>query len=107
VETWTLNNTTSATTSPKLDTPLTVYLLYNDQEFKYRQDDTRTTDHQHCDAPDLRTPNPSLPRTPGPMSNSIQLYLAVFMELISFPEKIQKDVVPVVSKSSRQRQDTS
>lgn len=30
------------------------------------------------------------------MSNDAQLYLAVFMELISFPEKIQKEVVPVV-----------
>ncbi|KAL1656596.1 hypothetical protein SLS61_001062 [Didymella pomorum] len=29
------------------------------------------------------------------MSNIVQLYLAVFMELVSFPEKIQKEVVPV------------
>lgn len=37
--------------------------------------------------------------TPGPMSNDIQLYLAVFMELVSFPEKIQKEVIPVVGLS--------
>jgi dolichyl-phosphate mannosyltransferase polypeptide 3 len=33
------------------------------------------------------------------MSNGAQLYLAVFMELISFPEKIQKEVVPVVCRT--------
>jgi hypothetical protein len=36
------------------------------------------------------------------MSNIVQLYLAVFMELVSFPEKIQKEVVPVVNKAYRQ-----
>lgn len=34
--------------------------------------------------------------TPWQMSNNMQLYLAVFMELVSFPEKIQKEIVPVV-----------
>ena len=43
-----------------------------------------------------RTPPCHVPLDP---SNIIQLYLAVFMELVSFPEKIQKEVVPVVRKS--------
>jgi len=30
------------------------------------------------------------------VANWGQIYLAVFMEVVSFPEKIQKEVVPVV-----------
>jgi len=30
------------------------------------------------------------------MANILQIYLAVFMEVVSFPEKIQKEIVPFV-----------
>jgi ketopantoate hydroxymethyltransferase len=29
-----------------------------------------------------------------------QIYLAVYMEVVSFPQKIQKEIVPVVSHMS-------
>jgi hypothetical protein len=62
---------------------------------QHHHHDARSADHQHCDAPDLRTAEAPL-RFADSLTDWYQVYLAVFMELVSFPDKIQKEIVPVV-----------